>query len=59
METSCPLEMVLQWHGFNASDLCLLQNFNVCDDVPPVNVDDGVETAFNETDVTAMHDLGI
>ena len=44
-----PSELVLQWHSFNAGDLSLFQNFNVCDDVTPASVVDGAETAFIES----------
>ena len=34
-------EVVLQWYGFNAEDLDMPLNSNVCDVVTPVNVEDG------------------
>ena len=44
------------WHGFNAGDLDLLQDFNVL----RVNVEDGAETALvkalEEMNVTAVGD---
>ena len=57
---SCPPEVVPQWHGFNAEHLGLLQNFNVCDEITPANVDDGAETSLvkarGEKYVTAVGD---
>ena len=41
----------------------MLHNFNVCDEVTPVNVDDGAQTAqmkaLGETNETAVGDSGL
>ena len=54
--------MVLLYHDFNAVDLGLCQDFNVCDEVNPVNVEDVTETllvkTLEETYVTAVSDPG-
>ena len=59
-DMSCPLEVVLQWHGFSAGDLGLLQNFDVCYEVSSMNVEDGAHTvlvkALEETHVTTVGD---
>lgn len=58
----CPLEVVPHQHGLNAGDFGLLKNFNVCEEVTPVNFEDGVavETALvevlEEPDVTVVGD---
>ena len=60
---SCSSELVLQLHSFNDGDLGLFQNFNVCDEVTPANVEDGAETgltkALKETYVTAVGDQSL
>ena len=54
------VKVVLQWHGFNAGDLCLFKNLSVCDKVTPANVEEGAEAArmkaLEETYVTAVGD---
>ena len=57
----CSSEVVLQWHDFNAGDVGLPLNFNFCDAIIPVNIEDGAETrpvkALEETNVTAVDDV--
>ena len=62
-DMSCPSEVMHQLHGINAGVLGLLLNFKVCDEVTPVNVTDGVDTALvkalEETYVTAIGDTSM
>ena len=58
-----PSELVFQDHGFNAGNLSLPTDFNVGDDVAPVDVEDGVQAALVEAlekvDVAAVGDPGL
>ena len=47
-DVPCPAELYLQQHGLNAGYPCLFQDFNVRDEVTPVNVEDVVEAALME-----------
>lgn len=53
-----PSELVLQDHGFNAGNLGLLQDFDICVEVIPVDVEDGAQVglmeALEEADVAAV-----
>ena len=57
-DMSCQSDVVLQWHGFNAGDLVLPQNCNICDEITLVNIKDGTEAmlvkALEEMYVTAV-----
>ena len=62
-EMSCQWEVLLQLYGFNVGDLGLLKSFIVCDEVTPVNVEDGAETvlvkALKKKFVTVVGDSGL
>ena len=40
-DMSCPPVMVLRWHVLNSGYLGLLMNFNICDKITPMIVEDG------------------
>ena len=58
-----PSELVLQDRGFNAGNLCLLQDFDIGDEVAQVDVADGAQEslveALKEADVAAVGDPGL
>ena len=44
-----PAELIFQQHGFDAGNLRLFKDLDICDEVTPVNVKNSAETALVKT----------